>query len=204
MSNKNMTQCKACNKDIAKGVKKCPNCGKDQRNFFMRHKILTGIIIILLIALFSPTGEDEEVKVADDNKVVEDATAEDIADGKEEKVEETTEVEEEVKEEKEEVPREHRSALKKAETYASMMHMSKAGIYDQLVSEHGEAFPAEAAQYAIDNLEADWKENALKKAETYAEDMSMSDSAVYDQLISEYGEQFTKEEAQYAIDNLAQ
>lgn len=29
MSNKKMVKCKACSKDIAKGVKKCPNCGKD-------------------------------------------------------------------------------------------------------------------------------------------------------------------------------
>ncbi|MBP1951738.1 hypothetical protein J2Z27_000773 [Jeotgalicoccus aerolatus] len=29
--------------------------------------------------------------------------------------------------------------------------MSKAGIYDQLVSEYGEQFTPEEAQYAIDN-----------------------------------------------------
>ena len=44
------------------------------------------------------------------------------------------------------------------------MHMSKAGIYDQLTSEHGEKFSAEAAQYAVDNLNADYNENALAKA----------------------------------------
>ena len=82
------------------------------------------------------------------------------------------------------------------------MNMSKAGIYDQLTSEYGEKFTAEAAQYAVDNVEADWKENALKKAKSYQETMSMSPSAIYDQLVSEYGEQFTAEEAQYAIDNL--
>lgn len=82
------------------------------------------------------------------------------------------------------------------------MHMSKAGIYDQLTSEYGEQFPAEAAQYAIDNLDADYKKNALEKAKTYADDMNMSSDAIYDQLISEYGEKFTPEEAQYAIDNL--
>ena len=57
-------------------------------------------------------------------------------------------------------------------------------------------------QYAIDNLQADYKANALEKAKTYYYDMNMSKSGVYDQLISEYGEQFTAEEAQYAIDNL--
>lgn len=103
---------------------------------------------------------------------------------------------------KESVPREYKAALKKAEQYAENMHMSKAGVYDQLTSEYGENFPKEAAQYAIDNIVFDWKENALKKARSYAETMSMSDSAIHDQLISEYGEKFTEEEAKYAIDNL--
>ena len=48
-----------------------------------------------------------------------------------------------------------------------MMHMSKQGIYDQLTSEYGEKFPADAAQYAIDNVEADWNANALEKAKLY-------------------------------------
>lgn len=82
------------------------------------------------------------------------------------------------------------------------MHMSKQAIYDQLVSEYGEQFPEDAAQYAVDNLKADYKKNALEKAKSYQDTMNMSKSAIYDQLTSEYGEQFTAEEAQYAIDNL--
>lgn len=54
-----------------------------------------------------------------------------------------------------------------AKTYSDMMHMSKQGIYDQLTSEYGEKFDAEAAQYAIDNLNADYNENALKCGENY-------------------------------------
>lgn len=50
------------------------------------------------------------------------------------------------------VPTEYKSALKKAENYSEMLHMSKSGIYDQLVSEYDEKFSADAAQYAIDNL----------------------------------------------------
>lgn len=33
------------------------------------------------------------------------------------------------------------------------MSMSPAAIYDQLISEYGEKFTAEEAQYAIDNLQ---------------------------------------------------
>lgn len=100
------------------------------------------------------------------------------------------------------VPKEYKNALEKAKTYSEVMHMSKQGIYDQLTSEYGEKFPADAAQYAIDNLNADFKQNALEKAKTYQETMNMSKNAIYDQLISEYGEKFTTDEAQYAIDNL--
>lgn len=112
--------------------------------------------------------------------------------------------EEEPEAEKEpDVPTEYTSALAQADTYANMMYMSKQGVYDQLVSEYGGQFTPEAAQYAIDNVEADWNANALEKAKTYQDKMHMSPAAIYDQLISEYGEQFTAEEAQYAVDNLS-
>ena len=76
--------------------------------------------------------------------------------------------------------------------------MSKKAVYDQLTSSYGEGFPADAAQYAIDNMTGvDWNANALEKAKQYYYNMSMSKSAVYDQLTSEYGEQFTASQAQY-------
>ena len=95
-----------------------------------------------------------------------------------------------------------KNALKAAEQYSETMHMSKKGIYDQLISEYGEKFTKKQAQYAIDNIEADWKKNALESAKSYRDNMNMSKSAIYSQLVSEYGEQFTEEEAQYAIDHL--
>lgn len=97
---------------------------------------------------------------------------------------------------------EYKNALAKAKTYSDSMHMSKQGIYDQLTSQYGENFAPDAAQYAIDNLQADYNANALAKAKTYYTSMNMSKQAVYDQLVSQYGEKFTPEEAQYAVDNL--
>lgn len=97
---------------------------------------------------------------------------------------------------------EQKNALAKAQSYAETMHMSKQRIYDQLTSEYGENFDADAAQYAIDNLEWDWNANALAKAKDYRDTMNMSKNRIYDQLVSEYGEKFTAEEAQYAIDHL--
>lgn len=108
----------------------------------------------------------------------------------------------EVKTEDTSVPKEYKSALNKAASYANTMHMSKRGVYDQLVSDYGEKFSAEAAQYAIDNVKADWNANALAKAKNYQNTMNMSPAAIHDQLTSEYGEKFTQTEADYAIQHL--
>lgn len=100
------------------------------------------------------------------------------------------------------VPAEYKSALNQAGSYANTMHMSKQGVYDQLVSEYGGKFTAPAAQYAIDNVKADWNANALAKAKDYQKTMSLSPSAIHDQLTSAAGEKFTQAEADYAIQHL--
>lgn len=97
---------------------------------------------------------------------------------------------------------EYKNALNKAEIYADMMYMSKKGIYEQLSSSYGDKFDDDAAQYAIDNVNADWNNNALNKAITYSDMMYMSKQNIYDQLCSSHGDKFTNEEAQYAIDNI--
>lgn len=134
--------------------------------------------------------------------IVLSAVACSTANDKETKTKETKEKIVETKEDTS-VPKEYRNALRSAKTYSDMMHMSKQGIYDQLTSEYGEKFDAEAAQYAIDNLNADYNENALKCGENYKKTMHMSKARIYDQLTSENGEKLlTSEEAQYAIDNI--
>jgi hypothetical protein len=100
------------------------------------------------------------------------------------------------------VPAEYKSALSQATSYANTMHMSKKGVYDQLVSEYGGKFSAAAAQYGIDNVKADWNANALATAKSYQEQQHLSPAAIRDQLVSEYGEQFTAAEADYAIQHL--
>lgn len=97
------------------------------------------------------------------------------------------------------VPREYKSALNKAASYSESMHMSKRGVYDQLVSDYGEKFSAESAQYAVNNVKANWNANALAKAKSYQGTMNMSPAAIHDQLTSEHGEKFTQAEADYAI-----
>lgn len=99
-------------------------------------------------------------------------------------------------------PAEHRSALKEAQNYLSFSAFSKQGLYDQLTSEYGGKYPADAAQYAVDNVSVDWNQQALKAAQDYLSFTTFSNQALHDQLTSEYGSKFTKEEADYAIANL--
>lgn len=100
------------------------------------------------------------------------------------------------------VPAEYTSALNKAKTYSNTMHMSKKGLYEQLTADAGEKFSAEAAQYAVDNVNADWNANALQKAKDYQSQQSMSPEAIREQLTSDAGEKFTPDEANYAIQHL--
>lgn len=46
-----LVNCKSCQSEIAKGAKACPKCGKDNRNFFAKHKIITGIGVIVILAV---------------------------------------------------------------------------------------------------------------------------------------------------------
>lgn len=187
-------KCKHCQTDIPKKASVCPNCRKKQGG------ILKWIIIIVIALLvIGSLGNNDNDDKNTSNPTVPSSAQEsvNVADNKSSVAEPS-----QASSEDDNIPPEYRSALNKANQYSDMMHMSKAAIYDQLTSEYGEKFTAEAAQYAIDNMVADWKENALIKAKDYSDSMHMSKAGVYDQLISEYGEQFTEEEAQYAIDNV--
>ncbi len=44
-----MKKCKSCKADIDSKATKCSHCGTDQRNWFMRHKIITGILVVILL-----------------------------------------------------------------------------------------------------------------------------------------------------------
>lgn len=161
-------------------------------------KIGLGLALVVGIGfLATPSDTSAKDSASSNGSTVSDSANKDNKDSKPEAA-----PKEEKADDTKNVPSEHKLALKKAKSYSTTMSMSKQGLYEQLTSEYGEKFKPDAAQYAIDNLKVDYKENALKKAKSYRETMSMSNDAIYDQLVSEYGEKFTKEEAQYAVDNL--
>ncbi|MGE9896646.1 Ltp family lipoprotein [Anaerovoracaceae bacterium SGI.195] len=164
-----------------------------KKPFYKKWWFVVIVVIIVLGILGSALGLGNDDKKKDKDSTP--AQSEQVNTEKPEKVDDKKEPE---------VSAEFKSALKKAKSYSETMHMSKQGIYDQLTSEYGEKFPAEAAQYAVDNLKADYKKNALEKAKDYRDTMDMSTESIRDQLTSEYGEKFTQEEADYAIANLPQ
>ena len=94
------------------------------------------------------------------------------------------------------------AALKKAKSYNSSLHMSKKALYDQLTSQVTHGFSSSAAQYAIDHLNVDYKENALVQAREYRKYRNLSKTEIYDRLTSPSIDKFTKEEANYAIQKL--
>ncbi len=194
--------CSNCGNKMEKGQKKCAVCNKKQKNFLMRHKILTFISILVIFSI-AGAGETEITNNSSKENVKKDQveTNENKKTTLEtnEKSDKNTEIS---KATNENISDEYKAALKSAENYGKMMNMSKVGIYDQLTSEYGDKFSAEAAQYAVDNVEMNWEENALESGTNYSNTMHMSKVGIYDQLISENGEQFTNEEAQYAIDHM--
>ena len=191
-----MTQCKSCAKEIATSAKSCPGCGAKNKKPIYKRVWFWVIAIIIVIGATGGSGTDDSKEINSGNIKSEQEVSQN-------NIENTTAENKSENKVEDNIPTEYKSALRKAKLYADTMNMSKAGLYDQLTSEYGEKFTVEAAQYAIDNITVDWKENALKKAKSYQETMSMSPAAIYDQLTSEYGEKFTAEEAQYAIDNLS-
>jgi len=56
--------CKAYDKEVTKGAK-CPNCGYDQRNFFVKHKVLTVILVLVIIGGFGSAMNGTKIQPKD-------------------------------------------------------------------------------------------------------------------------------------------
>jgi len=85
-------------------------------------------------------------------------------------------------------------ALEKAQSVADNQQVSKEDLYDILKSED---YSDDLAQYAIDNVEKDWKENALEYADSLR-DQDYSEEEVEKHLDIA---KFTEDEIQYALGN---
>lgn len=162
-----------------------------KRPWFKKKRFLIPIGIFLLLAIVMPkgNGSSNETSTSAETQVSAEqpaATAEATQSAAAEP----------------EVSSEFKSALRQAETYSDMMHMCQAALFAQLTSQYGGQFSTEAAQYAVDNVKADWNANALAQAIDFQNTMAMSPAQIHDQLTSEYGSQCTTENADFAIENL--
>lgn len=88
-----------------------------------------------------------------------------------------------------------KNALKKADSYLSILNFSYQGLIEQLKYE---GFTSQEATYAVDNCGANWNEQAVKKAKTYLVNFPFSYQGIIDQL--KY-DKFTTEQATYGADN---
>jgi 4-alpha-glucanotransferase len=86
-----------------------------------------------------------------------------------------------------------KNARESAESYLSFTAFSREGLIDQLEFEE---YSTEDAEYAVDALNVDWKEQAAKSAESYLEFTSFSREGLIDQLLFEG---YTQEEAEYGV-----
>ena len=93
-------------------------------------------------------------------------------------------------------------ALASAESYLEMSGFSKQGLYEQLSSDAGEGFSEAQARYAVEHVDANWKQEAVESARSYLEMSPMSRQALIEQLSSDAGEGFTYEQAVYAVEKV--
>ena len=191
---KKMKQCKTCSKEIATSAKVCPGCGAENKKSGKTALCLWAIAFILAVGAVGGSDTD-----TDNSKEINSEKVESVQEVSQNNSENT--IAENKSEDKidDNIPIEYRPVMEKAQFYSDVVNMSKAKMYEELTA--GCGFTAEEAQYAVDNVKVDWKENALKTAKTY-EDESISKAGMYDRLTSEYEDMFTEEEAQYAVDNI--
>lgn len=78
---------------------------------------------------------------------------------------------------------EYYQALNRANAYSDTMHMLKADIYDRLVSEYGDNFSADAAQYAIDHITNDWESEAEVPESVQTGEVPAADSVETDNTL---------------------
>ena len=129
-----LIKCKSCNDEIATWAKNCPSCGAKNKKPFYKRGWFIAIAIFVIIGAIGSAGNDDTT------------TTDNGTTGTEQEVSQEQNTEKDVPVEKveEDVPTEYKSALKQAKIYSKTMHMSKAGIYDQLTSEYGGQFTEEA------------------------------------------------------------
>lgn len=184
-----MKKCRSCQSEIDDKAKKCPHCQTKQGNWIKRHPILTVIIVLFVFIIFSPKDDNKTPQKSEPSK----PTATEVTEKADNTQVSPTAA---VTNDKPSETISQKNAVRKAESYLSVMAFSKTGLIKQL---EYDKFSNTDATYAVDNVAADWSEQAAKKAKSYLDAMAFSRGSLISQL--EY-DGFTTEQATYGADSV--
>jgi hypothetical protein len=59
-----LRECKECGEAISSSVNKCPKCGKDQRNWFLKHKFISLILVIFVFIVISSMTKNDSAQIS--------------------------------------------------------------------------------------------------------------------------------------------
>jgi hypothetical protein len=166
----------------------------DKKNWFLRHKILTGIAAFILIAVIASAAGGGGTKNGD-NAANKDTAATSAPASSEAPAPVATKAPEKTAE-----TSGQRNAKRSAQNYLSFAAFSRGGLIQQLSSSAGDGYSVADATYAVDALTVDWKEQAYKAAKNYLSISSFSRAGLIQQLESSAGDKYTHAQAVYGAD----
>jgi hypothetical protein len=91
------------------------------------------------------------------------------------------------------------NALRAAQNYLSFTAFSRKGLIHQLSSSAGDGYSVKDATYAADHVNANWNEQAAKAAKNYLSMTSFSRAGLIHQLSSSAGDNYTLDQAKYGV-----
>lgn len=176
-----LRKCKECGEDISSDAKICPRCGKDQRNFFQKHTLLTIFLIFIGICTIGNLNMSTNNNSSTFNSNY-STNSSNYSSNSNSNSNNTSNI-----------PLGKLNAVGKAKEYLYVSAFSYKGLIKQL---EFEGFSSEEATYGADNCGANWNDQAARKAKEYLGVMSFSKSGLIQQL--EF-EGFTSEQAAYGV-----
>lgn len=173
-----------------------------QKNWFARHKILTGVggAAILIAAINGLSGGDETETAVAQTPAASSSPATAAAKAASAPKSTAPAPTKAAAPAKPKMTKSQENAVQAAENYVSIMGMSKKGLIRQLSSDVADGYSKADATFAADNIKVDWKKEAVEAAENYQSITPMSRSGLIRQLTSSAGDGFTKAEAEHAAD----
>lgn len=93
-----------------------------------------------------------------------------------------------------------RNAKRAAKNYLSLTPFSRKGLIQQLSSSAGDGYSVAEATYAVDALHENWRAQAVLAAKKYLSLTPFSRSGLIEQLESSAGDKYTHAEAAYGAD----